>query len=93
MRRIATTIAVSMALMIPGAALAQSGGSTCQAYGAQTCGISGSSTTADTDTNQTVTESGSTLPFTGLDAALLVVGGLSLVGIGAAVRRVVGRQP
>lgn len=38
--------------------------------------------------HQPVPTSGSTLPFTGLDLALLVVGGLGLTLVGAGVRRV-----
>jgi hypothetical protein len=38
--------------------------------------------------HQPVPTSSSTLPFTGLDLALLVVGGLGLTLVGAGVRRV-----
>lgn len=81
MRRIAT-LAVAIALMIPSAALAQ-GSSTCQAYNPQTC-----TSTSET----TATSSQGTLPFTGLDVALLALGGGTLLGAGLVVRRL-SRRP
>ena len=74
MRRIAILV-VAIALMVPSAALAQ-GSSTCQAYNPQ---IACTPTTATT--------SQGTLPFTGLDVALLAAGGGTLLGLGLIVRR------
>jgi hypothetical protein len=72
MRRIAILV-VAIALMVP--SLAQ-GSSTCQAYNPQTgC------------TPTTSTTSTGTLPFTGLDVALLAAGGGALLGVGLVVRR------
>jgi cell division protein FtsW (lipid II flippase) len=77
MKRIVILVVAIGLLMVPSAALAQS--STCQAYNPQTCESSSETTT-------TTTESG-TLPFTGLDVALLAVGGGALLGAGFVVRR------
>lgn len=74
MRRIAI-LAVAFAMMVPSAALAQ-GSSTCQAYNPQT-----------SCTPTTTTTSTGTLPFTGLDVALLAAGGGALLGVGLVVRR------
>jgi hypothetical protein len=74
MKRIAT-LAAGLALVIPSSAAAASS-STCQAYNPQT-GCTVAHTTA-----------AGTLPFTGIDAALLAVGGGGLLGAGLAVRRV-----
>jgi hypothetical protein len=83
MKRIVTLI-VSLALMgLPSAALASS--STCQSYNAQLCNVA-SNTTSRT-TGATTTNSASTLPFTGLDVGLLVVGGGVLLGAGLLVRK------
>ncbi len=42
--------------------------------------------------NQTGTVTGTDLPFTGFDAGLIVVGGLTLVGLGLGLRRVSRRS-
>jgi hypothetical protein len=102
-------IAATLALLAPGAALAQ-GGSTCQAYNSNNCQIApgGGTTGANTGTtgantgttgantgNTTAATNvslGSSLPFTGLDAALLGAGGLTFAGIGFAVRRIATRS-
>jgi hypothetical protein len=77
MKRIATLLAaVAILLMAPSAALAQS--STCQAYNPQLC----SSVSSGEETS-----SSATLPFTGIDVTLLVVGGAGLLGAGIVVRR------
>jgi hypothetical protein len=74
MKRFATLL-TGLALMgAPSAALAQ-GSSTCQAYNPQLCEATSTETSA------------SSLPFTGLDVGLLVVGGGSLFGAGIVVRR------
>jgi hypothetical protein len=81
MKRI-VLLAVAIALMLPGAALAEN--PTCDAYHPQLCEtVSASTTSADTE---------GTLPFTGLDVALLVVGGGTLLGAGLVVRRL-SRRP
>jgi predicted S18 family serine protease len=77
MKRFATVL-VSTALILASIAPAvadASGGSTCSTYNPQNC-------TTPTTTTTTTT----TLPFTGLDIALLVVGGIVLVGAGLLVR-------
>jgi hypothetical protein len=78
MRRIATLMAGLAFMLAPSTALAQDS-STCQAYNPQGC--------------QTVTDASSdaTLPFTGLDVALLAAGGGGLLGAGLAVRRLSSR--
>ena len=78
MKRIATLV-VALALIVPGSALAQSS-STCQAYNPELCNVS-------TDQNDGTTTADGTLPFTGLDVALLAVGGGGLLGAGLVVRR------
>jgi hypothetical protein len=84
MRRIAT-LAATLALLATAPAVAQAS-STCQAYNPQTCKIisSNQSTTATDPAD-------GTLPFTGIDAALLVVGGGTMVGVGFAMRRLARR--
>jgi hypothetical protein len=74
MKRI-VILAVGMALLLSSSAAAQS--STCQAYNPQLCSP-GTSTSSG---------SGTTLPFTGLDIALLAIGGGTLLGAGLVVRR------
>jgi hypothetical protein len=64
--------------MSPAAAMA-AGSSTCQGYGQQTC--------APVTTTTATTSSAGTLPFTGLDVALLVAGGVTLLGAGFVIRR------
>jgi hypothetical protein len=94
MRRIAI-LAVGIALLLPSAALGQS--STCQAYNGETCPVltnrppSDAGTPTSTTSNTTVTQapvrSSGTLPFTGIDVVLLVVGGGVLLSAGFMVRR------
>ncbi len=78
MKRIATVVA-AFALAAPGTAAAASS-STCQAYNPQLCATSASTGTGSP------TSSG-TLPFTGVNVALLAVGGGGLLGAGLCVRR------
>jgi hypothetical protein len=73
--RIVATLVVALALMAPASALAAGSSSTCQAYNPQTGCL-----------NFQKTKDGS-LPFTGLDVVLLVVGGGTLVSTGFVVRR------
>jgi hypothetical protein len=90
MRRIAT-LALVFTLLLPATALA-AGNSTCQAYNPQTCSavnVSNTQTPAATSaTSATLVSSttSKTLPFTGLDAFLLVGGGATLLGAGFGVR-------
>jgi hypothetical protein len=72
MKRIATLLASFALLLAPSTALAQNS-SQCQAYNPQTCNVT--------------TSNGGTLPFTGLDVALLAVGGGTLLAAGLVVRR------
>jgi hypothetical protein len=78
MKKIAklASAALIFAALIPSAAFASS--STCQAYNPELCSVSTTTTSS--------TASASTLPFTGLDIALLVAGGLALTGVGFFVR-------
>ena len=78
MKRIAT-LAAGIALMAPGTALAESS-STCEAYNPQTCN------SIEPQQCDHVASDG-TLPFTGLDVALLAAGGGTLLGAGVVVRR------
>jgi hypothetical protein len=95
MRATTTALITAFALLVPGSALAAS--STCQAYNPQAlCTVLGSNKTKTTSTSPTRTvvsnaAGSSTLPFTGLDAGLLVVGGIGLLGAGLVLRRTVGR--
>jgi hypothetical protein len=83
MKRISALVGVLIALILilPTAAIASS--STCQAYNEQNC--SPASTTATTG-------SSGTLPFTGLDVALLVAGGGTLLATGFVVRKLSRRM-
>lgn len=81
MKRIATLIA-ALALLLPSAALASGGSSTCQSYNPQTCQVVSTSTSTGT-----LSSTSSTLPFTGLDVVLLAAGGALLLGAGLVVRR------
>ncbi|HUA07072.1 MAG TPA: hypothetical protein VMB27_24410 [Solirubrobacteraceae bacterium] len=74
--------------MAPSVALASSS-STCQGYSGKSCSSVGSGTagTGTGNGSTTATTSSGTLPFTGLDVVLLVVGGGTLLGAGFVVRR------
>ena len=76
MKRITALVAV-LALAAPVAASAES--STCQAYNPQLCAVASTPTATSS--------SSGTLPFTGLDVALLAAGGGGLLGVGLVVRR------
>jgi hypothetical protein len=80
MRRFMAAVVAALVLALPGSALA-GGSSTCQAYNPQLCGVNGA--TATSSGAKTANES---LPFTGLDVALLVAGGGALLGAGLVVR-------
>ncbi len=76
MKRIATLV-TGIAMMVPGTAMADSS-SSCQAYNPENC----------TPVVHHTSVSNGTLPFTGLDVALLAVGGGTLMGAGFVVRKV-----
>lgn len=76
-----------LALSVAGNAMA-AGSSSCSAYNPQTCSTVTTTTTpavGGVTTSQATTTS--TLPFTGMDVALLLVGGAGLLGAGLVVRR------
>ncbi|MGO9973698.1 MAG: hypothetical protein ACLP01_13020 [Solirubrobacteraceae bacterium] len=76
MKRLAILITgLALALSVASSAMAQS--STCQAY--NNCSAT---------TTSEVSSTTSTLPFTGLDVALLLAGGVGLLGTGLVVRRI-----
>jgi len=80
MKRLATlVVGVALVLSIPSTALAAS--STCQAYSSQTC------TNIPTSTGVVSTAKTGTLPFTGVDVVLLLVGAGLLIGTGFVVRQ------
>jgi len=83
MKRIATVVA-AFALAVPGTAAAASS-STCQAYNPQLCAVTPAS--ASTGTGSPTGSGSGTLPFTGVNVALLAVGGGGLLGAGLCVRR------
>ncbi len=86
MKRIAI-VAAAFALAVPGTAAAASS-STCQAYNPQLCAVTPASASTATGSPSTGSNSGSgTLPFTGVNVALLVVSGGGLLGAGLCVRR------
>jgi hypothetical protein len=103
MRRTITLVAAVIALVVPASALANSS-PTCQSYNPQLCssvnantttGSGPPSSTANTSnsaggpsTSTSASNRSSTLPFTGLDVVLLVVGGGALLSAGFVIRRV-----
>jgi hypothetical protein len=88
MKRISALVGVLVLLMLPAVALAQSS-STCQQYNPQLCSSVGAANTPSSgSTGSTTANTASTLPFTGLDVVLLVVGGGALLSAGFVVRRV-----
>jgi hypothetical protein len=85
MKRIAT-LAVGLGLLIPSSALA-AGSSTCQAYNPQLCSVVNNSKSPGSGNQATAQAASSTLPFTGLDVALLAAGGGILLSAGLVFRR------
>jgi hypothetical protein len=84
MKRIFTAIFVATMLMFPAASFADSS-SSCLAYNAPSvCNASASRTTSAATVSSA---SANSLPFTGLDVALLVAGGVTLLGAGLIVRK------
>jgi len=77
MKRIAT-LAATIAVVTPGTAAAAS--SECQTYNPQLCQVK----------HHHASDASGTLPFTGLDVALLAAGGGGLLGAGLLVRRLSG---
>jgi hypothetical protein len=88
MKRIFTTMFVAAMLMFPAASLADSS-SSCLAYNAPSVCSANAQRTETTAATAATTNSASTgsLPFTGLDVALLVAGGVTLLGAGLIVRK------
>jgi len=87
MKRIAPIVA-AIALVAPASAAAQSS-STCQAYSSQTCGPVTPPTPPSSPTSSAPVQakaSAATLPFTGIDTALLAAGGATLLGAGVVIR-------
>jgi hypothetical protein len=88
-RRLIILFGVALALLLPGSALAAS--STCSAYNPQGCGtVQGTSTTRTPSTpavEATTTTASSSLPFTGIDAGLVLAIGATLLAGGLLVRR------
>ena len=86
MKRITALVGVLgvLALIGPNAAMA-AGSSTCQSYN-QNCAPT-TVTTSTTPGGTTSASSTGTLPFTGLDVVLLVVGGGTLLAAGFVVRK------
>ncbi|MEA2211406.1 MAG: hypothetical protein QOF83_1354 [Solirubrobacteraceae bacterium] len=79
MKRVVALI-IACALMAPASALAEDS-SSCGSYNPPAlCSVTAQKTTTTDPT------AASTLPFTGLDAILLAVGGATLLGAGAVVR-------
>ncbi len=88
-RKTIVTLVVGLALLLPAAAMAESG-STCQAYNPQLCGVSGITTRSPGEHPDPVyvgSTGSSTLPFTGLDLALLLATSGALLAAGLLVRR------
>jgi hypothetical protein len=88
-RFVILAVVLAIAVMIPSMALGSS--STDCSYHPQNCGTTtqGTSTTEAEGTTAApvATESEGTLPFTGLDVALLAAGGGTLLAAGFVVRR------
>lgn len=96
MKRITAVVAAVIALVVPASALGQS--PTCQSYNPQLCSsvnantsATGPANAAASSTGATTSNTSSTLPFTGLDVVLLVVGGGALLSAGFVIRRVARR--
>lgn len=83
MKRLATVIAVVGLLVLSSSAFANS---TCQQYSSEVCSAHNVASQQNARTTGAVTTSAGTLPFTGLDVALLAAGGATLLGVGLVVR-------
>ena len=88
MKRISALVGVLaiLALAVPTIATASS---TCQGYGSQTCSSVSNGTVSTSSGNSSASNASSAgpLPFTGLDVALLVAGGGTLLAAGFVIRR------
>lgn len=87
MKRMAVLI-LTIAWLIPATALAK-GSSTCQAYNPQTCNVLSTQSNAAASTGAASSDS---LPFTGLDVLLLLIGAGTLIGAGLVLRAVTRRM-
>jgi hypothetical protein len=87
MKRI-TVLILAIVALIPASALAKDS-STCQAYNPQTCNVLSTEGNAASSTG--AASSGS-LPFTGLDVFLLLIGAGTLIGAGFVLRAVTRRM-
>jgi hypothetical protein len=83
MKRIIALIACLGALAL-GTSVAQASSTSCS-YGL--CKVSNNTQSRTPGTTATTSTSASSLPFTGLDVGLLLVGGAALFGTGMVVRR------
>jgi len=92
MSRVVAVVGVTLVLLAPSAAFA-SGSSTCQAYNPQLCSSVGSGHAGTGTSSVSPSRAGKagTLPFTGLDVALLLGGAVTLVGAGLVVHRLARR--
>jgi hypothetical protein len=78
MKRMIASLVVVFALAVPATSLAN-GGSSCQTYNPQLCG----------SVSDASGSNGGTLPFTGINVGLLALGGVTMLGAGLVVRRLV----
>jgi hypothetical protein len=78
-------LVIAFTVMMPATALA-AGSSSCGSYNSPAlCSVSASNA-VDATTAAKDSTAASTLPFTGLDAVLLAIGGATLLGAGLVVR-------
>lgn len=81
-------LVVTIAVLIPGAAIASANSSQSSYGSADIHSVVSSQTTAASPSASSVSSaSAGSLPFTGLDVGALAVGGIVLLGAGVAVRR------
>ncbi len=91
------TVLLTIAVLALSAASAMASSSTCQTYNTcstttQTATTTLSSGSGAEQVQTTPTAATSTLPFTGMDVALLIAGGVALLGGGLVVRRLSRRS-
>lgn len=88
MKRILAIAVLSLSLAVPAVAFAN-GDSSCASYNPPAlCSVSAAGTSKVSGTTATASANAGTLPFTGLDLALLVAGGASLLAAGLVVRTI-----
>jgi hypothetical protein len=80
-----------VAIVFAGAAFAQAPAAG-KAYGGQAGGTLGEVATEDGESPASGTVASGTLPFTGIDLALLAMGGVVLTGVGAGLVRAGARK-